>query len=78
LSHEQILAQGGHGAYLRQSVGFDEVGVIVATGPKRGMVQGVPLPIVPGGPLGDNMMTGTVGLLEAVRRREGVAPIAYV
>jgi hypothetical protein len=27
--------------------------------------------------LGDNMMTGTVGVLEAIRRREGLDPISY-
>jgi hypothetical protein len=28
-----------------------------------------------GAPLGDNMMTGTAGLLEAIRRRKGLAPL---
>jgi hypothetical protein len=31
-----------------------------------------------GAPLGDNMMTGCVGLLEALRRRKGLEPILYV
>jgi hypothetical protein len=31
-----------------------------------------------GAPYGDNMMTGTVGLLEALRRRKGLAPINYI
>jgi hypothetical protein len=30
-----------------------------------------------GAPLGDNMMTGTVGLLEAIRRHKGLEPIEY-
>jgi hypothetical protein len=29
-------------------------------------------------PLGDNMMTGTVGLFEALRRRKKLDPIFYV
>jgi len=38
----------------------------------------VPLADGLGCPLGDNMMTGTVGLLEALRRREKMDPIFYV
>jgi len=32
----------------------------------------------PGVTRGDNMMNGTVGLLEAVRRRKRLAPIEYL
>lgn len=76
--HEQILAEGGHGAYLRKIVGFDHLRAIIATGPKRRLTAGSQLPIQWGAPWGDNMMTGTVGLLEAVRRRRGMAPIEYI
>jgi len=69
LSHRQILAEGGHGAYIRKGVGLDRVEIILATGPKRDLLQGTSLPVVYGAPLGDNMMTGTAGLLEAIRRR---------
>jgi hypothetical protein len=31
-----------------------------------------------GAPLGDNMMTGCVGLLESLRRRLGLESISYV
>ena len=78
LSHEQILAEGGHGAFLRQAVGFNAVETIVATGPKRKMLADTRLPIEFGAPWGDNMMTGTVGLLEALRRRKGLEPISYL
>ena len=78
LSHEQILAEGGHGAFLRRAVGFSDVEVIVATGPKRKLLAGTQLPIEFGAPWGDNMMTGTVGLLEALRRRKGLEPIIYL
>jgi uncharacterized protein (DUF1786 family) len=77
LSHECLLAEGGHGAYVRKAVGMDRVEVILATGPKRRLLEDVRLPLVMGAPLGDNMMTGTVGLLEAVRRKEGLPPIGY-
>ncbi len=78
LSHRQILAEGGHGAYRRNAIGYDRVERIVATGPRRGMVAASRLPMAFGAPWGDNMMTGTVGLLEAVRIREDLPPIDYL
>ena len=78
ISHEQILVEGGHGAYLRQAVGFKNIEAIVATGPRRKILAESHLPIEFGAPWGDNMMTGTVGLLEALRRRKGLEPIIYL
>jgi uncharacterized protein (DUF1786 family) len=78
LEHRRILAEGGHGAYLRRTVGFDRVEAVVATGPRRRLIRNSRLPITYGAPLGDNMMTGAVGLLEALRRRKGFAPMVYV
>jgi uncharacterized protein (DUF1786 family) len=78
LSHRQILAEGGHGAYSRARFDFADVALILATGPKRRLIASSSLPITLGAPWGDNMMTGTVGLLEALRQREGLPPIAYL
>ena len=78
IEHSRILAEGGHGAYLRRAIGFQDVDVIIATGPKRRLVELSKFPIAFGAPLGDNMMTGTVGLLEALRLRKGVEPISYI
>ena len=78
LAHDQVLAEGGHGAYLRKAIGFDVVDVIIATGPKRRLVEASKLPMQYGAPYGDNMMTGTVGLLEALRRRKGLDSINYI
>jgi len=78
LEHRRILAEGGHGAYLRNAIGWQAVEVIIATGPKRRLVESSKLQITFGAPLGDNMMTGTVGLLEALRRRKGLEPINYL
>jgi uncharacterized protein (DUF1786 family) len=75
LEHGKILGEGGHGAYTRKILGFDNIECIVATGPKRILVEGSSLPIVYGAPLGDNMMTGTSGLLEAIRRRKGLSTV---
>ena len=78
LEHDRVLAEGGHGAYLRKAVGFQAVDIIIATGPKRRLVEPSKFQISFGAPWGDNMMTGTVGLLEALRRRKGLEPIDYL
>ena len=78
LAHKQILEEGGHGAYIRKAFGFDAAEIIIATGPRRRLVEGSRLPIFFGAPFGDNMMTGTVGLLEAIRRQKGLSPINYL
>jgi uncharacterized protein (DUF1786 family) len=75
LTHGQILGEGGHGAYVRSAPGFGSLEIMLATGPRRTLVQGMRLPWVFGSPLGDNMMTGTVGVLEAIRRRKGLPPL---
>lgn len=78
LSHEEVLAEGGHGAYIRRHFGFDRAELILATGPKRRMMTQSNLPIIFGAPLGDHMMTGTVGLQEALRRRKGLPSLTYI
>ncbi len=78
LSHEEILKEGGHGAYIRKALGSQITEGIVATGPKRRLVEQSRLPIFFGSPLGDNMMTGAVGVLEAVRRRKELKTISFL
>lgn len=75
LVHEKILEQGGHGAYVRRAFGFDRTELLLATGPKRRLMEKSRFPVHPGAPLGDHMMTGTAGLLEAIRRRQGLDSI---
>jgi len=78
LSHERIVSEGGHGAYVRKAVGFDGVEIILATGPKRKILERVGIDnIVLGAPFGDNMMTGTAGLILAMAEREGVTLGGY-
>jgi uncharacterized protein (DUF1786 family) len=78
LAHHRVLEEGGHGAYLRKAVNYQTVEVTIATGPKRRLVEPSKLQISFGAPWGDNMMTGTVGLLEALRRRKGLEAIDYL
>jgi len=63
---------------MRQAFGFQNVDVIVVTCPKRSLVKNSRLPIVMGAPLVDNMMTGAVVLLEAIRGLKCLKPIHYV
>jgi len=78
LSHRRILEEGGHGAYIRSAFGYGKVQRILATGPRRRLAASSSLPIVFGAPWGDNMMTGTVGLLDAASRREGLQEFDYL
>jgi len=78
LTHRQILKEGGHGAYIRKTLGPAALETIIATGPKRRLMQGSKLPIVFGAPFGDNMMTGCAGLLESLRRRKGMQQPVYL
>lgn len=78
LEHRQILEEGGHGAYIRAPVGPVALQTIIATGPRRRLVQGCRLPMISGAPLGDNMMTGCVGLLESLRRRLKLPAFVYL
>ncbi|MBW1723071.1 MAG: pyruvate formate-lyase activating enzyme [Deltaproteobacteria bacterium] len=75
IEHEKILREGGHGAYLRKAIGFQSAGTIIVTGPKRALLARLNLPTIPGAPLGDNMMTGAAGVLEAIRRYEKLEPL---
>lgn len=78
LTNDDILKEGGHGAYVRHAIRFDTIEIILATGPKRRLIENSRLPMTLGAPWGDNMMTGTVGLLEAIRRHKGLAEIKYL
>lgn len=78
LSHKRIIEEGGHGAYIRKAIGFEAAEIILATGPKRRLLENSSLPIEFGAPMGDNMMTGTVGVLEAIRRRKGLPAFSYL
>lgn len=78
LEHKKILEEGGHGAFTRKAFGFQSSEIIVATGPKRRLAKDSRFPIFWGAPFGDNMMTGAVGMLEAIRRRKRLKPIQYV
>ena len=72
ISHTQILREGGHGAYTRRRFDYRKTETIIATGPKRTLMTGSRHAFAYGAPWGDNMMTGTVGILEAIRKYKQV------
>jgi len=73
LEHNQVVSEGGHGAYIRSCPGFNRIEKILVTGPKRReIMHGVKLEYREGGPLGDTMMTGTAGLIAAIKRNENL------
>jgi uncharacterized protein (DUF1786 family) len=78
LSHEAILAQGGHGAFVRRALAPQRQCSIIATGPKRRLARGSRHDLIWGAPWGDNMMTGTVGLYTALARRLNQDPAGRV
>jgi len=45
---------------------------LIATGPRRGMLEGSPLPFEFAAPHGDMMLTGCFGLLRALDERVGL------
>ncbi len=71
IDHATVLREGGHGAYLRKHFGFKHTDIILATGPKRSMMDKSRLPVVFGAPLGDTMLTGAAGLLKSLRIQPG-------
>jgi len=78
LEHGTVIDQGGHGAWIHNSLRFETNDAIIATGPKRQLIKNSTLPIILGAPMGDNMMTGAVGLLEAIRKRLELPEISYI
>ncbi len=64
LTHEQIHGDGGHGAWIAEAIdGFE---CIVATGPKRKILQGTDFKVHYATPAGDVMMAGPIGIINAI------------
>ncbi|MFP3985192.1 MAG: DUF1786 domain-containing protein [Candidatus Bathyarchaeia archaeon] len=70
LSDEKIYRDNGHGLFfLTKPPGFSNIEKVVATGPNRNMLAQMNLAIHFATPVGDVMMTGPVGLVEATKRK---------
>jgi uncharacterized protein (DUF1786 family) len=70
LSDEDVFHDNGHGLFfLEEAPGFAQVERIAATGPNRSIVAQTGLHVHFAAPAGDVMMTGPIGLVEAVKRK---------
>lgn len=68
LTHEEVFAHHGHGVYYTDNVTTREAFVAV-TGPQRGKLRGSRLKPYVATPLGDTMISGCLGLLDAFAAR---------
>ena len=70
INNEQIFEDNGHGMfYLKKPPGFPNIKKIVVTGPNRNILEKSGIVIHFATPGGDVMMSGTLGLVEAIKRR---------
>lgn len=64
LTHDEIHSDNGHGAWVLEEL--EDIECIVATGPKRKLLNQTGYNIYHAAPAGDVMMTGPVGLIKAI------------
>lgn len=70
LTDEEVFTDNGHGLFfIAEPPSFSEIQRIAATGPNRNILTRTKLPVHFAAPAGDVMMTGTIGLIEASRRK---------
>jgi uncharacterized protein (DUF1786 family) len=71
LTDEEIIADGGHGAFYMMNPVIERENVILVTGPQRMMMKKTGLKSHFAAPSGDVMMTGVFGLVKAVETKLG-------
>jgi len=71
LTNREVLDDGGHGCYadieIKEGTG-GSVKRMVATGPRRGMLEGSKLGVESANPFGDVMMAGPVGIVDMITK----------
>jgi uncharacterized protein (DUF1786 family) len=69
LKNQEVFQDNGHGVFfLDKPCGFSQIEKIVATGPNRNILNKTRLETYFAAPYGDVMMTGPVGLIQAVKK----------
>jgi uncharacterized protein (DUF1786 family) len=71
LTFEEVFSDGGHGCYIREAIGLENIGSILVTGPNRGIMRDSKLPCSFAAPFGDMMLTGCFGLMDAYINHAG-------
>ncbi|MBS7642972.1 DUF1786 domain-containing protein [Candidatus Bathyarchaeota archaeon] len=70
LTDEKVFEDNGHGLFLlSKPPGFSKIEMVATTGPNRNILAKTDLPVHFAAPAGDVMMTGPIGLVEAVKRK---------
>ncbi len=64
LVFDEIYDDGGHGCYIRRSIGIDHIGAILVTGPRCDIMRTSVLDLHFAAPYGDMMLTGCFGLVD--------------
>ena len=65
LGFDEVFNDGGHGCYVKEAIGFKNIGQILVTGPRRKIMRGSKLEFSFASPYGDMMLTGCFGLVDA-------------
>ncbi|MCX9010227.1 MAG: DUF1786 domain-containing protein [Candidatus Methanoperedens sp.] len=65
LDSREVFNDGGHGCYIREAVGIENIGSILVTGPNRNILRNSGLEVRFAAPFGDMMLTGCFGLMDA-------------
>jgi len=65
LDSQEVFDDGGHGCYIREAVGIENIGSILVTGPNRNIVRNSGIEVHLAAPFGDMMLTGCFGLMDA-------------
>jgi uncharacterized protein (DUF1786 family) len=65
ITHDEIHDDHGHGAWVLEPI--TNIEKVLVTGPRRELMDKVPLPVYNATPAGDVMMTGPVGLINCIK-----------
>jgi uncharacterized protein (DUF1786 family) len=65
LGFDEVFNDGGHGCYVKEAIGLENISSILVTGPRRGIMRGSKLEFRFASPYGDMMLTGCFGLVDA-------------
>jgi len=65
LDFQEVFDDGGHGCYVREVIGFENIRSVLVTGPNRYIMQRSELNVHFPAPFGDMMLTGCFGLMDA-------------
>ncbi len=69
VTNEEIYNDGGNGAIIFETIGFDNIKKVVVTGPNRNLIKETDLDYYFASPGGDMMMTGPIGLIASAKKK---------